>query len=275
VAIALSNKLISRTNDRYVSWTIDTSRGRQFFDLDFTNTTFRYLASQIPTVMRVGGSGGDYLTYELGNKTAACGGDSKHNCLNESQYDGLVGFAKAAGAEIVFALNICPRKNSSENTFCGAGKPTTGHWDSTNAEELLRYSIAKGYQFLGLELGNERNDEQSGASQAADLKILSDLLVRLYPDASSRPLLIGPDSHSIHTVEGAIVMMEWVGDFIKAATALNLKLHAVTHHEYIDIDKQSVFNGSFLDTSAGIAAEVNRTVKKLLPSAEVWGGEIG
>jgi hypothetical protein len=275
VMLTLSNEIISRTNDRYVSWTIDTSRGRQFFDLDFTNSTLRYLASQIPTVMRIGGSGGDYLTYDLGNTTTTCG-DSKHNCLNASQYDSLMGFAKAADVQIVFALNICPRKNTrGENTFCDAGKPTAGHWDSTNAEEFLRYSIAKEFKFFGLELGNERDSEQNGASQAADFRILSDLLAKLYPDTRTRPFMIGPDPHSIRTVDGTKKTAGFLADFIKATTALGVEMHAITHHEYIEIDEQSVFNGSYLDTSAGIAVAINRTVKQLLPSAEVWGGEIG
>ena len=54
--------------------------------------------------------------------------------------------------KLVFGLNVLKRVKTNPGQ---AGKPV---WDSTNARELIQYSINKGYKIFGFELGNEENE---------------------------------------------------------------------------------------------------------------------
>jgi heparanase 1 len=62
-----------------------------------------------------------------------------------------------------------------------------GQWDSSNARDLLAYSIKAGYRIHGLELGNELNKAVTGVKHAEHFHGLTALLRKLYPDASTRP----------------------------------------------------------------------------------------
>ena len=45
------------------------------------------------------------------------------------------------------------------------------------------------------ELGNEQNTNYSPRQAAAYFKVLSDLLIELWPEPMTRPKIIGPDVH--------------------------------------------------------------------------------
>jgi hypothetical protein len=106
-------------------------------------------------------------------------------------------------------------------------------------------------------VGNEQNTLMTAVQQAGALGVLSSLLDDLYGPFPSpgRPALVGPDTHSIHDAgspNGEV--LKYLADF--AAAAAKLPLHAVTHHEYIEIDYSNVLNASFLDASALLGAQV-------------------
>ena len=220
-----------------------------------------------------------------------------------------MGFARAAGAKVVFGLNICPRVPDSTSstvadtaaaahghrrrdqkltagragvdfdvgaprTFCA--DKSAGRWDPTNARALLEYTIASNQTFWGVELGNERNNEDTAKGQAADFAVLDLLLTELFQDTPSseadlgawrgggdgnidgrrvatppnppprataaaaaaprRPGLLGPDTHSFRGPDPATA--EYLAGFLKATEASNMsaRLTAVTHHEYIEVD---------------------------------------
>ena len=71
-------------------------------------------------------------------------------------------------------------------------------WESANAEQILQWTINHGYDdvIMGFELGNEQNSKYSGEEIATDFSILHGLVNKLWPNASGRPVLIGPDPHS-------------------------------------------------------------------------------
>ena len=57
--------------------------------------------------------------------------------------------------------------------------------------------------------------------------------------------------------------------------AQGVPLYGADHHEYIEIDSGTFLSPTVLDVSNTVAHMVNQTVKKHMPSAQVWGGEIG
>jgi hypothetical protein len=56
-------------------------------------------------------------------------------------------------------------------------------WNAENAKQILQWTIGHGYDHLlyGLELGNEVDGMYSGAQQAANLNVLHQLTVELWP----------------------------------------------------------------------------------------------
>ncbi len=63
-------------------------------------------------------------------------------CMNTSQWDAVNLFAEAVGWDFVFGLNL----------LLGY-LVHNGAWDSSNAEELMDYTLSKGYR-VNWELGN-------------------------------------------------------------------------------------------------------------------------
>jgi hypothetical protein len=118
----------------------------------------------------------------------------------------------------------------------------------------------------------------SRQQQAAALGVLSGVLDDLYGPFPSpgRPQLVGPDTHSIHDAGSPnAAVLTYLADFVRASAAAQLPLHAVTHHEYIEIDYENVLNASFLDETAQLGAQVVRAVRAVSSGIEVWAGEVG
>lgn len=73
-----------------------------------------------------------------------CRGDYVSNfTLSGADWDLVNGFVQKVGWELVFGLNVFLTKDWKLQT-----------WDSSNAHELIQYTMKKGYTVLAWELGN-------------------------------------------------------------------------------------------------------------------------
>ena len=63
-----------------------------------------------------------------------------------------------------------------------------------------------------------------------------------------------------------------MADFVAACKG---RLHAVTHHEYLEIHQTNVVDPAFLDLTGEIAAQVVAAVRGVSATVEIWAGEIG
>ena len=104
---------------------------------------------------------------------------------------------------------------------------------------------------------------------------LSKLIDELYPDENNRPKLIGPDVHGFHDPieeSDGKEKLTYMVDFADNCSELGLKLHALTHHEYIEISEypQAPPNSSLLDITGIIASEVNESLSKHAPGVQIW-----
>jgi heparanase 1 len=180
--------------------------------------------------------------------------------MTERHFDDLMTFAQDAGAKMVFGFNIEVR--------------TKNLWDPTEAKRVITYAQSKGYQFFGFELGNEQNYHYTADAQAADFKVLADLLVELYPDASARPKIMGPDIHGFHTGPDQS-FVNFLHEFVKECQRIGVPLHGVTHHEYIEVSEYAKTPppASMLDITATIAEGVNASLAEF--GVQIWAGEIG
>ena len=150
---------------------------------------------------------------------------------------------------------------------------------STDARALLEYAIASNCTFHAFELGNEQDRLFTAAQAARNFATLNALLHDLYPLQATRPLLVGPDVHGFHGSDGeeGDEKLQYLVDFARNCSALGVPLHAITHHEYIEVEQYPAMpaNATQLDITKAIARKVSGRLALEAPKAELWAGEIG
>ena len=280
---------LNRIDDGFKTWNIDASPNRGWDRRDLSNPTLRSLGRlSRPGYLRFGGAGNDGLNYALdmaapGSTGNGCAAGASR-CLNRTWVDNLCGFAEASGARLVFGLNVNVRKGTGA---IGDG-PGEGVWDPAEARAMIKYAIGANHSFWGFELGNEQNWRYSPAASAADFAILRDLLTELFPDAATRPKIVGPDCHGLHNDPNGPgdgrdkAAIRYLAEFISNCTALGVPLHAVTHHEYVDVDPDpsAPATANQLDVtgqiaSAMVAGLAGSRARALPAVVQLWAGEIG
>ena len=273
-------------------WNIDASSNRGWMKRDLSDPLLRSLGKlSLPGYLRFGGSGNDGLRYALdmadlsspGNRCAAppdapAQGEPGERCLNRTWVDNLCGFAKASGAKLVFGLNIWVCENSTHYPPCEGQA-----WDPSDARALIAYLIQAKHEIFGYELGNEQNTHYTPDQAAHSFAILSKLLVQMYPDASTRPKIIGPDVHGFHgdplTSAPEKPKLKYLQEFGPSCEAAGVPLHAMTHHEYVEVDPGQGPGATTippqpdqLNITNLITKAVNETLSVSAPSVQIWAG---
>jgi heparanase 1 len=284
--------LRASSSDHFVCWNIDSSRNRGFFwrDLDAVNASSygAQLARQASAIgraqaagfslLRFGGTGNDYLTYEFG-ATKCQPLTETQECLNETTWTSLLSFADKASARMIFGLSLNTGKDAAAAVDVAAerGDPFPFPWDPSNAREILEWTIAARLDHLifGFELGNEQNSRYSGAQIAQSFAVLHNLTIELWPDAAKRPVLFGPDPHSFHAASGD--QFNWIAEWLATCAELDVPVWGVTHHEYVEVDPTAsgFVSAKVLANSGAIAAMMNKTVRAHSASAHIFAGEAG
>ena len=104
-----------------------------------------------PAMLRIGGTDQDYLlfnettgtwSYPHYNQQPRLSSDHENYTMSAEQWDTINQYALATGWDIIFGLNVFLRNPWPQ-----------GDWDTTNTEQLMNYTISKGYQ-VNWELGN-------------------------------------------------------------------------------------------------------------------------
>jgi len=163
-------------SDRYMCVTIDSEVMQEDWKaLDLTSPLVVALAKGLsPVTLRVGGTMQDYMYFvpdgssetESKNLATRNGVDTKkkkkleqysedfsmsvpHNfTVTTHDWDVLNEFVKNVGWELVYGLNDFIMKDWSK-----------GIWNSSNAEELIKYTKKKGYSIYAWEVGNGEHIE--------------------------------------------------------------------------------------------------------------------
>ena len=265
-----TNTPIFTTDPFFASWTIDPSRNRVFFAMNFSDSRLLYLASQIGdgNVLRFGGGGGDELTYGVPMSCDSPRPAFEYECLNRTTLDSLLALSIAVSSRLVFALNIHP---------LGKPSPPIAAWDPTAARGVLRYIRDSGVTLEGIELGNELNHHNFTASQQAEaFGVLFSLIEELWPTSSQKPRLWGPDADGAGATGSSSLsgLTHYLADFAGNMSAANIPLGVLTHHEYIMMTSDTVLNATALDASAFNAVAIVAAVRKVNENVPVWAGEI-
>ena len=101
-----------------------------------------------PAMLRIGGTDQDALLFNVDStkedegikyRTILKTESDSNFTMTTSQWDTINQYATKIGWEITFGLNVFLRHR--------------GHWDTTNAAQLMNYTLSKGYK-VNWELGN-------------------------------------------------------------------------------------------------------------------------
>lgn len=256
--------------------------------------------------LRIGGSLGDFIVYDIGdydrskycvyddfsdptNETHA-GYELFSGCLHMEKWDQINEFARDVKTDVLFGINGLMGRGSPgpcpEGTNCRQGNSSkfndecctnwTGTWDSSNAKAFMQYTYDKGYNIYAYEFGNELVGSKGIESHfsveeyAEGWRAFTNTIKEVYNE--NMPLVVVPDT---------TFMSDWYGEFFDLCTEENIKqADIVTHHLYSlgagsnpDVWK-NVVNETYLDQINDLGQSVNEVVKKSLPSARIWIGNI-
>ena len=257
---------VHTTDAAFASWTIDPSRNRGLFNVDFRDARLVYLASQIGGgVIRFGGGGADTTIFATEAGGAACPAPLRpgFECLNTTTLDALLDLSAAARAPLVVGLALCPAPRGPSS------------WNATvAAAEIAHIRARAALPILGYELGNECIAHGvSPGEQAAAFGELARVLDDAAFPAGARPRLYGPDADGAGSSGPPKALCAFLAAFVAATNALEGGLAAVTHHEYIQLTADTVLNATVLDWTRTNAAAVVAAVRSANATVPIWAGE--
>lgn len=255
--------VVGETNPRYCSWNIDASYNRGFVHIDFDNANLLAGATSFaPSTIRFGGGGNDYLQYA---PFSPCGPDhdgDNHVCLNTTHWNSLYTMANKSGSAFLFGVSF-----DMVQACADKGNYT---WDPAPSVAMIKHIQQQGQQIWGYELGNEVNNRHKScalqpAQQAAAFSAFKAELSRLYPDAASRPKLLGPD---VGYLDPEMWLVQFLGNFSD--------LYAVTYHVYSWLARRN-WNFTMPIDNAVRDGEgwYPPMVRERAPGAQIWAGEDG
>ncbi|KAL7093415.1 hypothetical protein ACP275_11G040000 [Erythranthe tilingii] len=251
------------------------------FNLDLKNVVFLNAVKAFsPLKIRLGGTLQDKVIYQTeDNKQQPCTPFAQNSsrlfgfteaCLPLARWDELNSFFNQSGALVIFGLNALHGKSIQANNVA------TGPWDSTNAASLIRYTVKKGYNIYGWELGNELSGNGVGVRidvdpYASDTIALHGLIQDIYSrnNIITKPQIIAP---------GGFFDYNWFQQFLSKTVG---SLDSITHHIYsLGAGSQGnlvekILNSTVLDNGAGVFRDLHSIVKKSQNPASAWVGEAG
>ncbi|XP_077992425.1 heparanase-like isoform X1 [Glandiceps talaboti] len=274
-----TDTVLRTVSDKFLSVAIDAFMIRfHYNNLNFSSPRLLTLAKALtPGYLRVSGTAADFLTFNESVSTDVNVwngeyGNSQNFTMTVEDWDAINGFARKAGWDMIFGLNVLIRRDN--------------HWDPRNALKLFNYSIQKGYQ-LNWELGNEPNLFPKKANftikpseLGRDFITLRNLLNGMKEFRNS--LIFGPDTTRPSLQEtgedGQVgtTVLEFIDEFVASSGNTT---NATTWHHYYLCSKPSTVE-SFIDVNNFLLLPkqikaVTEVVNRHRPGSAVWLGETG
>ncbi|GMG98981.1 hypothetical protein Nepgr_000821 [Nepenthes gracilis] len=274
---------IAQIDDDFICATLDwgpPGGTTSLLNLDLNNKILRNAVTAFsPLKIRLGGTLQDDAIYEesVGQGQPPCLPFVKNQsqmfgfnqgCLPLSRWDDLNTFFNETGVVATFGLNALIGRRINPNGL------VVGAWDSNNAESLIRYTISKGYNIVGWELGNELSGKGVGTrisahQYALDVSSLRGLLEEIDTRSQTMHQVIAP---------GGFFNASWFTQFIDQATN---SVQVITHHVYnlgpgSDDDLvEKILDPSYLDGESIVFSNLQRIIRNSGTSAVAWVGEAG
>ncbi|KAL9253475.1 Heparanase-like protein [Drosera capensis] len=228
--------------------------------------------------IRIGGSLQDQVLYGVPSLKSPCHPFFKNKdglfgfstgCLHLYRWDAVNHFFQSTGAIITFGLNALYGRRKTMN---GAW---IGPWDSTNANDFIKYTISKGYKIDSWEFGNELSGRGIGArvnvlQYGKDLIKLKGIINRLYGSSRSKPSILAP---------GGFYDQQWYTKLLQV-TGPGV-VNAMTHHIYNlgagnDPNLMSkIMDPNYLSSIKSTFYNLYSSIRKTGPWSSAWVGESG
>jgi len=250
--------------------------------VNLTDPTVVALArSFAPSYLRLGGTAADNVSYAITYPCVGgiCRGHQSdpiaipHGVLTANTWDELNHFVEAAGWEMIFGLN----------TLSGWDIDSNHSWDSTNAAELMRYTVDKAYPVVGWELGDEPDADDKGEAyiypniSISHFSVLFDTASSIYSSIGSgtraSPWIIGPDVTHFGLQNG------YLSHFLGGLSPPGVDV--VTWHHYYQgasgtVNPTDYMDPVFLNDYPALASLAQQTFEKYdRPRKQLWMGETG
>ncbi|KAL8259529.1 hypothetical protein R6Q59_027482 [Mikania micrantha] len=247
-------------------------------NLDLNNKIlFNAIKAFSPLKVRLGGTLQDKVIYQKIGDQQACPNFTKNptlmfgftkGCLTMSRWDELNIFFKNSGAKVVFGLNALSGRTIGHNGVA------IGSWDSSDAESLIRYTVNKGYDISGWELGNELSGNGIGTSvtakqYASDTISLQNLVQKIYAGFQEKPIVLGP---------GGFYDANWFNQYVTDSTNA---LQVITQHIYNlgpGVDNhlvEKILDPSYLNGGSQPFRDLQNILKMSRSSTVAWVSEAG
>lgn len=281
VEVRPTGKVLARTSDSFIGVTLDLWRAddpqygskwgnASALALALTPRLANLAGALGPGVLRIGGSPQDSLAYQLrggdcpgavaplSTATVTSPSDATsapdapdatyycsqvrppvYDCLTTSRWEALTTFAATAGLKLVLGLNGCLGRTARDAPL-----------DMEALSAFLSDTAQAQLPVWGLELANELDGTYSGsdgvdpATLGGDVGALARVVERLWPNASSRPVLLGPD---IAAFTGSTELPDYFERFLGALPSG--MLHALTWHQYPYCSGSDAARGTVLSLS--------------------------
>ncbi|KAG8072791.1 hypothetical protein GUJ93_ZPchr0006g46275 [Zizania palustris] len=197
------------------------------------------------------------------------GGSLQDSLIYDTDGTSSMRFFQKSGAKIVFGLNALNGRVPMPDGSLG------GPWNYTNAASFIHYTVSKGYDIHGWELGNELSGSGVGArvgadQYAADVIALKQIVDSSYQGRASKPLVISP---------GGFFDAAWFTKLISKTKPRQMDV--ITHHIYnlgpgVDTHLvEKILDPSYLDGEAGTFSNLQGILKSSGRSTVAWVGEAG
>ncbi|CAK9201177.1 unnamed protein product [Sphagnum jensenii] len=247
-------------------------------NLDLGNPLLeKALVELSPLRLRLGGTLEDLVVYDVGNPPVPClpfvrapssAFGFQGGCLSMARWSALMKFFQRTGTVIAFGLNaLYNRKKVASGAW--------GPWNSSNAYDLIQYTVDQGFEVQAWELGNELSGSGVGTKVsavqfAADMKELRSVIGVLYDGASVKPLVVAPDGFFDYG---------WFKQFLTSAGPGGVDV--ITRHIYnlgpgVSKDLESkILNPNYLNNEKKNFQTVQSLLQAVAPSTVAWVGEAG
>ena len=275
-----TQRCVCETDRKFLSVALDSNLIKYRWEsFDFSSEKLQNLAKGLaPGYLRLGGTEEDFLLF-IKDQTYPWNftrEESIESTISRRQHidpytnftmtakdvDNIFTFARESSLNIIFGLNVLLRDSK------------THHWNSTNAEELMKYITSRGFS-ASWELGNEPFDLQAlvhktitGEELASDFKILRKVL-NDHPEYGY--MIVGPDVSSPWSPP---FRNKFLKEFL---TNINGSIDGLTYHQYYMDNRQPVSKFYDPDTLDDLITEIQQVQDIMKESGassfKLWLGE--
>lgn len=248
--------------------------------IDLSNHKLRFLAKELgPVWIRVSGTWATSVYYDFDNHTDGKPPEGYQSVLTRKQWEGVLDFVKAVGANLLISVANCAGNHKAEEP-----------WNPEQTKLILDYSKEYGVPIAAVEFMNEPNAlELSGAPKgytAADYRRDQDIFCQFMRENYPEVLLVGPCSLCIEDFQNVDLSILPTCEKEELLSGTQEKLDIYSYHYYNGTSERLAAMGGhwepsqalsepYLDVAANVALKHMKVRDQFCPGCPMWVTESG